>query len=155
MRHYMLLCLASLLSIGTIGQEFKFYLNGSNIKDSTFENFSKGDLLRVVFSNKTTPYNFRIASILITLTPIKNIEGSFAGNTTSFLLDNTNTSYTGSPTFTVDLYERLTLLKYNEYNISVTVKQLFSDTPEGSDWILEHIKFEEVHIRKRLPTGGK
>ena len=155
MKHYILLYLASLLSIGSPAQEFKYYFNGSNVKDSTFDNFKEGDLLRVVFSNKTTPYHFRIATIQVTLTPRKNIGGSFAGSTTSFLLANPNTTYTTSPSITVDLFERLAMLKHNEYDITVSVKQLCADTPEGNNWILQNLKFEEVRIRKRITGASK
>ena len=155
MKHYLFACLASLLTIGASAQEFKYYLNGSNVKDSTFENFKNGDLLRVVFSNKTTNYNFRIATLLVTLVPVKNIGSGFAGNTTSFVLDNTTHMYTASPSFTVNLYERLSMLKHNEYNITVSVNQLIADTPEGEAWIRDNVKFEQIQIRKRMPDNSK
>jgi hypothetical protein len=142
---------ACLLTLSCLGQEFKFYLNGSNIKDSAFESFKQGDVLRVIFSNKTSPYNFRIASLLVTLTPVKNIEGSFAGTANSFLIDNSSKSYSASPSFTIDLYERIAMLKHNEFDISVKVQQLFADTPEGNNWIHNTIQFKEVYIQKRMP----
>jgi hypothetical protein len=33
------------------------------------------------------------------------------------------------------------------------VKQLLSNTPEGSEWIEKNIRFKEVSFRRKITTG--
>ncbi len=52
MKFYILFFLLNFLNQKLLSQEFKFYINGSNIEDSIFTNIEKGGLLRIIFSNK-------------------------------------------------------------------------------------------------------
>ena len=148
MKPYALLCIGCLLSCLAFTQEFKFYLNGSNVEDSSFGSFQKGDLMRVMFHGKGTPYKFRIASILVTLTP-RGDKATPTSGPVSFILDNTTEEFSNYPAFTFDLLERLTLLRNYDYDIAVKVNQLFADTPEGSNWIQDHVVFKQVVIQRR------
>ena len=157
MKQYTLLCIGCLLSWITYAQEFKFYLNGNTVEDSAFvENFQEGDLVRVLFSGKSTPYNFRIATLLVTLTPRSSAGTETLPKATGFVLDNTTDEYSSYPSFTFELMDRLSLLKNNDCDVTIKVNQLFSDSQEGTDWIANHVKFKEITIRKRSgSTAGQ
>lgn len=131
-------------------QEFKFYLNGSTIDDSAYvEAFQEGDLVRVLFSGKATPYHFRIATLVVTLIPKSGVGTEALPKPASFVLDNTSDEYSSYPAFTFELMDRLSLLKNNNCDIIIKVNQLFSDSQEGTEWIANNVKFKEVIIRKR------
>jgi len=150
MKPYTLLCLGCLFSCIAYTQEFKFYFNGSTVEDSAYvESFQEGDLMRVLFSGKATPYNFRIATIVVTLTPRSVAGTETLSRPTSFVLDNTSDEYSSYPSFTFELMDRLTLLKNNDCDIAIQVNQLFSDSREGTDWIANNVKFKTITIRKR------
>lgn len=150
MKQHTLLCIGCLLSWVAYAQEFKFYLNGSTVEDSAYvERFQEGDLVRVLFSGKSTPYNFRIATLLVTLTPRTSGGTEALPKPTGFVLDNTSDEYSSYPSFTFELMERLTLLRNNDCDVTIRVNQLFSDSQEGTDWIAVNVKFKEITIRKR------
>jgi hypothetical protein len=150
MKRYTLLCIGCLFAWVAYAQEFKFYLNGSNVEDSVvIENFQKGDLVRVVFSGKTTPYRFRIATILVTLSPKAGSDNEIITSPTSFVLDNSSNDYSSYPTFTFDLLEQVALLKRNDYDVSIKVNQLFADTDDGTTWVNDNVKFKSISIKKR------
>jgi len=153
MKQYTLLCIGCLFSWIAYTQEFKFFLNGSAINDSvSVDNFQEGDLMRVLFSGKTTPYNFRIATVLVTLTPHNNAGTEALPQPTSFVLDNASEEFSSYPSFTFGLMERLALLKHNDCDMSIRVNQLVADSRDGTDWIANNVTFNTVTIRKR--TGG-
>ncbi|ANE51260.1 hypothetical protein [Flavisolibacter tropicus] len=148
MKRYALLCVSYLFAWVASAQEFKFYLNGSTVDDSIYvESFQKGDLMRVVFSGRSTPYKFRIATVLVTLIPRAGNE--LITSPTSFVLDNSSTEYSSYPTYTFDLLDQVSLLKRNDYDVSIKVNQLFADTDEGTGWVEDHVKFRSVTIKKR------
>lgn len=156
MKHYTLWCIGCLLSLITYAQEFKFYLNGSTVEDSAYvESFQEGDLMRVLFSGKSTPYNFRIATLLVTLTPRNSVGTASLPKPTSFVLDNTSEEYSSYPSFTFELMDRLSLLKDNDCDLTIKVNQLFSDSQEGTDWIANNVKFKAITIRKRNAGTAK
>jgi hypothetical protein len=142
--------MACLFSIAASAQEFKFYFNGSTVEDSTYiDDFQKGDLMRVIFSGKATPYRFRIATIMVTLVPRNGSNNETINNPTSFVLDNASNEFSNYPTFTFGLLERIAFLKDNACDVTIKVNQLFSDTDEGSRWIENNVKFKAVTIQKR------
>jgi len=157
MKQYALLCIGCLFSWIAYAQEFKFYLNGSTIEDSAYvDHFQEGDLIRVLFAGKSTPYNFRIATLLVTLTPRGSTGTQALPKPTSFILDNTTDAYSSYPSFTFELMDRLALLKNNDCDVTIKVNQLFSDSQEGTDWIANNVKLKEIIIRKRNgSTAGK
>ncbi|MBA2563714.1 MAG: hypothetical protein H0V14_12560 [Chitinophagaceae bacterium] len=156
MKLYILFFLLNVTTQKLSSQEFRFYVNGSNIEESTYANIQDGDLLRVVFLNKKTDYKFLILHVSIILTPIQLTNDNneiLIADTTEFAILNPSQAYASSPTFTLDLIKELGILKYNNCNISFKVKQLLSDTPKGSEWIAKNIYFKEVSL-KREATGG-
>jgi len=156
MKFYTLFFLLNFLSEKLHSQEFKFYINESNIEDSTFKNIEDGDLLRVIFLNKKTDFKFRILRVSVIVIPIKganNNNANLIGDTTEFALLNLSEAYTSSPTFTIDLIKELKILKDNNCNISFKVKQLLSDTPKGSEWIEKNMPFKEVSFRRKITAG--
>ena len=152
MKPYTLLCIGCLLSLMASAQEFKFYFNGGTVEDTTYlDSFQKGDLMRVVFSGKVTPYRFRIASIMVTLVPKAGAKNEVISNSTSFVLDNITNEFSSYPTFTFELLERIAFLKNNACDVVIRVNQLFSDTDEGSQWIEDNVKFKAI----TLHSGNK
>jgi hypothetical protein len=150
MKQYTLLCIGCLLTWITYAQEFKFYLNGSIVEDSAYvESFQEGDLMRVLFSGKSTSYNFRIATLMVTLTPRNSVGTESLPKPTSFVLDNASNEFSSYPSFTFELMDRLALLKDNDCDMTIKVNQLFSDSQEGTDWIANNVKFKTITIRKR------
>ncbi len=149
MKFCILFFLLNFLSQKVISQEFRFYINGSNIEDSTFPSIKKGDLLRVIFLNKKRDYKFRISHVSIILFPIQTNTATLISDTTEFSIRNPSETYTSSPTFTLDLIKELEILKYNNYNISFKVKQLLSDTEQGNIWKEKNIHFKEVNFRRK------
>jgi len=150
MKQYALLCIGCLLCWATYSQEFKFYLNGSTIEDSAYvEGYQKGDLMRIVFSGKNMPYQFRIATVIVTLTPKGALGNDVIDKPTSFLLDNTTNEYSNYPSFTFDLTDRLTLLKHNNFDVTIKVHQLFADKEEGTDWAFNNVAFKSITLIKR------
>ncbi len=87
MKFCILFFLLNFLSQRSLSQDVKFYINGSNIKDSTFPDINDGDLLRVIFINKSTGYKFLILHVPIILIPIQT-----KNNNTTFLIDTTEFS---------------------------------------------------------------
>lgn len=153
MKPFTLLCISCLLACAAYSQEFKFYLNGSNVEDSTYaDQLQKGDLMRVVFSGKTTPYKFRIASVLVTLVPRAGSANAEIIKPTGFILDNTTKEYSNYPSFTFDILDRLELLKHNDCDLTIQVNQLFSDSQEGTDWVASNVTFKAVTIKPRNKT---
>lgn len=150
MKQYTLLCVCCLISWVTYSQEFKFYLNGSIIEDSAYvETYQKGDLMRVVFSGKNMPYQFRIATVIVTLTPKGAVGNDVIGKPTSFLLDNTSNEYSNYPSFTFDMMDRLVLLKHNDFDVTIKVHQLVADKEEGTDWAHNNVSFKSITLFKR------
>ncbi len=157
MRFYILFLLFNIITQKLLSQEFRFYINGSNVEEATYANIQDGDLLRVVFLNKKTDYRFLISHVSIILTPIQktNDDNEILTDTTEFAILNPSQAYAASPTFTLDLMKELEILKYNNYNISFKVKQLLSDTPQGSEWIAKNIHFKEVPLRKETANADQ
>ncbi len=155
MKFYILFLLLNFISLRSVSQEFRFYINGSNLEDSTFADINDDDLLRIVFINKTTDYKFRISQVSIILTPMQGISNhqNLIGDTTEFVMQNPSDAYTSSPTFMLDLMKELEILKYNNHNVSFKVKQLLSNTEEGSEWIKNNMKFKEVGFRRKTGTS--
>lgn len=151
MKPSILLCIGCLFSLVSFTQEFKFYLNGSTVEDSIYyDNIQKGDLMRVIFSGKSTPYRFRIATVLVTLLP-RSVSGNEVINKpTGFVLDNSSDEYSNYPSFTFDLLDRLTLLKDNsDCDLTIKVQQLISDTQDGTNWVADNVKFKTITLKKR------
>lgn len=153
MKQYTLFCIGFLFSWVAYTQEFKFYLNGSQVEDSAFiQDFQKGDLMRVVFSGKNTPHKFRIATVLVTLIPKGTSNDEVLNSPTGFVLDNTTNEFSNYPSFTFELFDRLSLLKHNDYDMAIKVNQLFADTNEGMNWIQNNVTFKAITIQKRNKT---
>ena len=155
MKFCILFILLNFISQKLLSQDFRFYVNGSNIEDSAFTNIEDGDLLRIIFLNKKTNYRFRISLISIILIPTQktNNNATYINGTTEFAIQNPSEAYTSSPTFTLDLVKELKILKYNDYHVSFKVKRLLSDTEEGTEWIKKNTHFKEVSYRRKIATG--
>lgn len=130
-----------------LSQEIKYYINGSNIENTTHNQIKEGDLLRVVFFNKQTDFKFLIPFLKVILTvKEKNTRHGLLNDTTEFTIFNPSQFYATNPTFTFELLKELEQLKKNEYNISFKITMLLSDTDEGKRWITKNMHFKEVAL---------
>jgi hypothetical protein len=134
-----------------IAQEFRFYLNGSPLKDAVCTNFEKGDLFRVVYINKNTSYQFKIVSVAITLTPMPVGDSgiSLLNNVTRFIINNPSDKFSACPDFTIDLVSKLDFLKYHYSDITFQVTEVASNSARGRQWLLEHMPFGEMKVKKQ------
>ena len=139
---FFILSYSSLLS-----QEIKYYINGSNIENTTHNQIKEGDLLRVVFFNKQTDFKFQIPFLKVILTvKEKNTKHKLLNDTTEFTIINPSQLFSSNPTFTFELLKELELLKNNEYTLTFKVTRLLSNTDEGKKWIAKNMRYKEVAL---------
>ena len=151
MKSSLLIVFTILFSSVSFSQEFRFYINGTPFENVVTDHFKKGDLFRIVFINKNTTYQFKIDCIVVTLTPIagqtdKNI---VINQPTKFIISNPSDRFSVSPNFMFDPVEKLDLLRYKHYDVSIKIQMFTSNTRQGNEWIKDNVVLKEETLKRQ------
>ena len=138
-------------------QDFKFYFNGKDIENNTFNIKSDSIAIKTSFINNTK-YKFNISSVLIVLRVPQKAQGpvqqKYSGvvETKNEVVVNKSEKFSARPSFTFNLKSLLDKYDYGceDCEIVFKVNKFISNSDEGNSWIDDHLFFKEVTLRKSI-----